>query len=63
MWHDDDLPGVSHRYLDAGGLRMHAAEAGTGPLVVTVPAPFVAGERDLVLLGVRETPLHGTDRP
>jgi pimeloyl-ACP methyl ester carboxylesterase len=27
-------PGVSHRYLDAGGLRMHIAEAGTGPLVL-----------------------------
>jgi pimeloyl-ACP methyl ester carboxylesterase len=30
----DDLPGVSHRYLDARGLRMHIAEAGTGPLVL-----------------------------
>jgi pimeloyl-ACP methyl ester carboxylesterase len=25
---------VSHRYLDAGGLRMHIAEAGAGPLVL-----------------------------
>ena len=30
----DDLPGVSHRYLDARGLRMHIAEAGSGPLVL-----------------------------
>jgi len=30
----DDLPGVSHRYLDARGLRMHVAEAGSGPLVL-----------------------------
>jgi pimeloyl-ACP methyl ester carboxylesterase len=27
-------PGVSHRYLDARGLRVHIAEAGTGPLVL-----------------------------
>ena len=30
----DDLPGVRHRYVDARGLRMHVAEAGTGPLVL-----------------------------
>jgi pimeloyl-ACP methyl ester carboxylesterase len=30
----DDLPGVNHRYLDARGLRMHIAEAGSGPLVL-----------------------------
>jgi pimeloyl-ACP methyl ester carboxylesterase len=30
----DDLPGVSHRYVDARGLRMHVAEAGSGPLVL-----------------------------
>jgi pimeloyl-ACP methyl ester carboxylesterase len=30
----DDLPGVSHRYVAAGGLQMHIAEAGTGPLVL-----------------------------
>jgi pimeloyl-ACP methyl ester carboxylesterase len=29
-----DLPGVTHRYLQAGGLRMHIAEAGQGPLVL-----------------------------
>ncbi len=28
------LPGVSHRYLQAGPLRMHIAEAGQGPLVL-----------------------------
>jgi len=31
---DDSLPGITHRYVDARGLRMHIAEAGTGPLVV-----------------------------
>jgi pimeloyl-ACP methyl ester carboxylesterase len=31
---DDAAPGVSHRYVDARGLRMHVAEAGTGPLVL-----------------------------
>jgi pimeloyl-ACP methyl ester carboxylesterase len=30
-----DLPGVTHRFLDAGGLRVHVAEAGSGePLVM-----------------------------
>jgi pimeloyl-ACP methyl ester carboxylesterase len=28
------MDGVSHRYLDARGLRVHIAEAGTGPLVL-----------------------------
>jgi pimeloyl-ACP methyl ester carboxylesterase len=28
------VPGVTHRYLQAGGLRMHVAEAGEGPLVL-----------------------------
>ncbi len=31
---DDVLPGIRHRYVDARGLRMHIAEAGTGPLVL-----------------------------
>ncbi len=31
---DDVVPGVSHRYVDTRGLRMHIAEAGTGPLVL-----------------------------
>jgi pimeloyl-ACP methyl ester carboxylesterase len=31
---DDLLAQVTHRYADAGGLRMHIAEAGTGPLVL-----------------------------
>ncbi len=26
--------GITHRYINAGGLRMHIAEAGEGPLVV-----------------------------
>lgn len=30
----DDLAGIRHRQLDAGGLAMHIAEAGTGPLVL-----------------------------
>ena len=30
----DDIPGVQHRYVDTRGLRMHVAEAGTGPLVL-----------------------------
>ena len=29
-----DLPGVEHRYVDAGGLRVHIAEAGSGPPLV-----------------------------
>jgi pimeloyl-ACP methyl ester carboxylesterase len=29
-----EVPGVTHRYVEAGGLRMHIAEAGTGPLVL-----------------------------
>ena len=28
------VPGVTHRFVDAGGLRMHIAEAGEGPLVL-----------------------------
>ena len=28
------VPGVTHRFVDAGGLRMHIAEAGSGPLVL-----------------------------
>jgi len=27
-------PLIGHRTIDAGGLRMHIAEAGTGPLVL-----------------------------
>jgi pimeloyl-ACP methyl ester carboxylesterase len=34
MGHDDAIEGVTHRYVDAGGLRMHIAEAGSGPLVL-----------------------------
>jgi pimeloyl-ACP methyl ester carboxylesterase len=29
-----EVPGVTHRHIQAGDLRMHIAEAGTGPLVV-----------------------------
>jgi pimeloyl-ACP methyl ester carboxylesterase len=29
-----DVPGITHRFVDAGGLRMHIAEAGSGPLVL-----------------------------
>jgi pimeloyl-ACP methyl ester carboxylesterase len=29
-----ELAGVEHRYVDAGGLRMHVAEAGSGPPLV-----------------------------
>ena len=32
--YDQNTAGVTHRHLDAGGLRMHIAEAGTGPLVL-----------------------------
>jgi len=28
------VPGVTHRIVDVGGLRMHIAEAGSGPLVL-----------------------------
>jgi len=31
---DDVRPEISHRYVDARGLRVHIAEAGTGPLVL-----------------------------
>jgi pimeloyl-ACP methyl ester carboxylesterase len=31
---EDSAPPVSHRFVDARGLRMHIAEAGTGPLVL-----------------------------
>ncbi len=31
---DDGLPPITHRFVDAGGLRMHIAEAGSGPLVL-----------------------------
>jgi len=34
MLRDDAIDGVTHRYVDAGGLRMHIAEAGRGPLVL-----------------------------
>ena len=29
-----DVPGVRHRFVDAGGLRMHVAEAGEGDPIV-----------------------------
>jgi pimeloyl-ACP methyl ester carboxylesterase len=29
-----DVPGVRHRFVDAGGLRMHIAEAGQGEPIV-----------------------------
>ena len=29
-----EVAGVTHRYVQAGDLRMHIAEAGTGPLVL-----------------------------
>src|ERR1700742_4651277 len=29
-----EVAGVTHRFVDAGGLRMHIAEAGAGPLVL-----------------------------
>jgi pimeloyl-ACP methyl ester carboxylesterase len=31
---EDGITGISHRHVDARGLRMHIAEAGTGPLVL-----------------------------
>jgi pimeloyl-ACP methyl ester carboxylesterase len=31
---DADVPSVTHRYVQAGSLRMHIAEAGQGPLVL-----------------------------
>src|ERR1035441_1158334 len=31
---DGSLPNISHRYVDARGLRMHIAEAGSGPPVL-----------------------------
>jgi pimeloyl-ACP methyl ester carboxylesterase len=31
-----EVPGVSHRYVDAGGVRLHVAEAGDGPPLVAL---------------------------
>jgi pimeloyl-ACP methyl ester carboxylesterase len=31
---EDSVPGISHRVLDVGGLSMHVAEAGAGPLIL-----------------------------
>jgi len=31
---DDSIPGVTHRFVDVAGLRVHVAEAGAGPLVL-----------------------------
>ena len=31
---EEQIEGVSHRVVDVGGLSMHIAEAGTGPLVL-----------------------------
>src|SRR5260221_11683574 len=31
---EDQIEGVTHRVVDVGGLSMHIAEAGTGPLVL-----------------------------
>jgi hypothetical protein len=37
-----DVPGVSHRFVDSGGVRLHVAEAD--------PSGLAAGTGDLVLL-------------
>jgi pimeloyl-ACP methyl ester carboxylesterase len=33
-WTDATLPGVTHRMVEANGIRIHVAERGTGPLVI-----------------------------
>ena len=45
--------GITHRYIDAGGLRMHIAEAGDGPLVVLLhgfPESWYSWRHQLVAL-------------
>jgi pimeloyl-ACP methyl ester carboxylesterase len=49
----DSLPGVTHRLVDAGGLRMHIAEAGHGPLVVLLhgfPESWYSWRHQLIAL-------------
>jgi pimeloyl-ACP methyl ester carboxylesterase len=48
-----DIPGVTHRYVQAGGLRMHIAEAGEGPLVVLLhgfPESWYSWRHQLIAL-------------
>jgi pimeloyl-ACP methyl ester carboxylesterase len=48
-----EVPGVTQRFVDAGGLRMHIAEAGTGPLVLLLhgfPESWYSWRHQLVAL-------------
>jgi pimeloyl-ACP methyl ester carboxylesterase len=48
-----EVPGVTRRFVDAGGLRMHIAEAGTGPLVLLLhgfPESWYSWRHQLVAL-------------
>jgi pimeloyl-ACP methyl ester carboxylesterase len=49
----ESIPGVTHRQVDAGGLRMHIAEAGSGPLVLLLhgfPESWYSWRHQLVAL-------------
>src|SRR5499425_1916768 len=50
---EDQVDGVAHRVVDVGGLSMHIAEAGTGPLVVLLhgfPESWYSWRHQLVAL-------------
>ena len=47
------VPGVTHRMIDAGGLQMHIAEAGSGPLVLLLhgfPESWYSWRHQLIAL-------------
>src|SRR5260221_13038697 len=50
---EDQIEGVTHRVVDVGGLSMHIAEAGTGPLVLLLhgfPESWYSWRHQLVAL-------------
>src|SRR5258707_14123069 len=51
--HEDQIEGVTHSVVDVGGLSMHIAEAGTGPLVLLLhgfPESWYSWRHQLVAL-------------
>ena len=63
-----DLPGVSHSYVDAGGLRMHVALAGPedAPPVLLVhgwPQSWWAWRRVIPALRMKARPRRGRRGP
>jgi pimeloyl-ACP methyl ester carboxylesterase len=49
----ENLPGVTRRFVDSGGLRMHIAEAGSGPLVLLLhgfPESWYSWRHQLIAL-------------